>query len=666
MIPTKKSDSYRFLKRAAGAATIGLVCLALSPLSAFASLGTGVLTADKVNVRADASSTAAKVTQLPVGAEMTVEGVKADAAGKYWYQVTFVKDNNSYSGYILGDYVKYTAAEEKKSSKKKKKKKAESDENVTEIKVPEEIAMAPEADKIPTDDDTENAAETETETKKKVKRQGEVLGDDVRVRKSPVTGAEVTRLTRGTVVTVTSDKKGSDNKTWYKIKVKQDGKTKKGYIREDLLKVTETVTEEKAADTAVVLSDEEFEKAMSDQGFPEDYKPALRVLHEKHPTWTFKAKATGIKWGDVLKAESAVGKNLVAKSAISSWKSTESTAFNWKKNTWYGFDGGSWVAASEGLVAYYLDPRNFLNETQIFQFESLEYQDYQNEDGVKTLLAGTFMKGKYKDTDGKKKAYSKTFMEVGKEVGANPYHLAARCYQEQGVGKSDSISGKVAGYEGIYNYFNVGAYASGGNSPTKQGLVYASSTGNDNTNYGRPWDSIHQSILGGAMYLSQKYILTGQNTLYFQKFNVVNKKNGLYRHQYMTNIQAAYSEAVKMKKAYEKQDAPLVFFIPVYKEMPAEVCALPSSKANPNDYLSELTVEGQKLSPEFSGGVTIYNLTVKKKVSSVIIDATPIDANATVTGTGEVALERGDNVFEIICTSAAGTKRKYTLNIKRK
>ena len=388
MISTERSNSYRFLKRAAGAAAIGFMCLSLSPVSAFASLGTGVLTADKVNVRADASSAAAKVTQLPVGAEMTVEGVKADASGKYWYQVTFVKDNNSYSGYILGDYVKYTAAEEKKSSKKKKKKKAESDENITEIKVPEEIAMAPEPEQ-PAEEETEAEAETKT----KVKRQGEVLGDSVRVRKSPVTGAEVTSLMRGTVVPVTSDKKGSDNKTWYKIKVKQDGKTKKGYIREDLLKVTETTVEEKAADTAVVLSDEEFEKALSDQGFPEDYKPALRVLHEKHPTWTFKAKATGIKWGDVLKAESAVGKNLVTKSAISSWKSTESTAFNWKKNTWYGFDGGSWVAASEGLVAYYLDPRNFLDETQIFQFESLEYQDYQNEDGVKTLLAGTFMKG---------------------------------------------------------------------------------------------------------------------------------------------------------------------------------------------------------------------------------------------------------------------------------
>jgi len=71
-------------------------------------------------------------------------------------------------------------------------------------------------------------------------------------------------------------------------------------------------------------------------------------------------------------AESAVGKNLVGKNAVVSWKSLESTAYNRKKNTWYGFDGGSWVAASTALVQYYLDPRNFLGETSVFQFESLE------------------------------------------------------------------------------------------------------------------------------------------------------------------------------------------------------------------------------------------------------------------------------------------------------
>ncbi len=552
-----------------------------------AAIGTGTLTADQVNVRADASAAATKVTTLPKGTQMSVEGVKADPAGKYWYQVSFTYNNTNYSGYILGDFVKYSASEQKESSsskKKSKKKKAAqteaqliTDGEVTEIRVPEEIANAPEPNE---------AAQTKTPSV--------------------------------------------------------------------------------SADTAVILSDEQFEAALQEQGFPEDYKAALRQLHETHPTWVFKATSTGLTWNEALTAESKVGRNLVAKTAITSWKSTDVAAYKWKNNTWYTFDGGSWVAASPELTAYYMDPRNFLDETQIFQFESLEYQDYQTKAGVKAMLAGTFMKGNFTDTDGKKKSYASTFLKVGKKVGVNPYHLAARCYQEQGSGKSDSISGKVAGYENIFNYFNVGAYATGKNSPSRQGLVYAAGSAKGAGNYGRPWNSRYQSILGGSTYLAEKYVKAGQNTLYFQKFNVVNKKNGLYQHQYMTNVQAAGSEAVKMKKAYEKEDAALVFYIPVYKDMPAKKCALPSSNEDVNNYLSSLSVGGQTLSPVFNGGVYSYKVTVKKKVESVIINATAASGKAKVTGAGEVVLERGENTFTITCKSAAGKDRKYTIVITRK
>ena len=50
-----------------------------------------------------------------------------------------------------------------------------------------------------------------------------------------------------------------------------------------------------------------------------------------------------------------------------------SQAYNWETNKWYGFDGASWVSASPEYIAYCIDPRNFLNENQIFQFETLEY-----------------------------------------------------------------------------------------------------------------------------------------------------------------------------------------------------------------------------------------------------------------------------------------------------
>ena len=46
-------------------------------------------------------------------------------------------------------------------------------------------------------------------------------------------------------------------------------------------------------------------------------------------------------------------------------------------NVWTVYDGSSWVGANSKYIAYYLDPRNFLNETDIFQFESLSFSKVQ-------------------------------------------------------------------------------------------------------------------------------------------------------------------------------------------------------------------------------------------------------------------------------------------------
>ena len=79
------------------------------------------------------------------------------------------------------------------------------------------------------------------------------------------------------------------------------------------------------------------------------------------------------------------------------------------------------------------------------------------------------------------------------------------------------------------------------------------------------------------MYIGSKYINIGQNTVYLEKFNVT--PTSRYTHQYMTNVEAATSEAAKIKKAYEEsgllEKTPLVFSIPVYKNMPADPCAAP-------------------------------------------------------------------------------------------
>ena len=86
-------------------------------------------------------------------------------------------------------------------------------------------------------------------------------------------------------------------------------------------------------------------------------------------------------------------------------------------------------------------------------------------------------------------------MNAAAQSGVNPYVLASMIIQEQGSeGTSPLISGSYSGYEGYYNFFNVEAYQSGSMSAIQRGLWYASQSGS----YGRPWNSVEKSIIGGA------------------------------------------------------------------------------------------------------------------------------------------------------------------------
>ena len=52
-------------------------------------------------------------------------------------------------------------------------------------------------------------------------------------------------------------------------------------------------------------------------------------------------------------------------------------------------------------MKYALDPRNFLDDTYIFMFESLSYDSsVHNIDGVRNIISGTFMENSSHNLDG--------------------------------------------------------------------------------------------------------------------------------------------------------------------------------------------------------------------------------------------------------------------------
>ena len=64
--------------------------------------------------------------------------------------------------------------------------------------------------------------------------------------------------------------------------------------------------------------------------------------------------------------------------------------------------------------------------------------------------------------------------------------------------------------------------------------------------YMLPWNSPYKAIVGGAKWIGNGYINNNQDTLYYQKFNVVNKN---WNHQYMANISAPALAAVLLGRA---------------------------------------------------------------------------------------------------------------------
>lgn len=457
----------------------------------------------------------------------------------------------------------------------------------------------------------------------------------------------------GTTVTIRGEKKATDGSTWYAIDY--NGGT--GYVINTYIRIISSG-----------MDDKEFEAYLQQQGFPQSYWDGLKVLHAMYPEWVFKAYHTGFAWDYAVDQESVIGKSLVQTSSKSSWKSTDPKAYNWDTGKWTEFDTGGWVAASREIVAYYMDPRNFLTQNSIFQFLLQSFDgSVQNVAGVERLVAGSFLANTVTDTDGAQIYYPQVIYNAGAQVGVNPYVLAAMIIQEQGVkGQSDSISGKAPGFEGYFNFYNIGAVAGGGNTAVKNGLIYAkggsSGTG---TSYGRPWNSRAKAITGGAQFYANGYVTAGQNTLYLKRFNV--QGDYPFTHQYMTSVWGAASEALSLAGGYSEalRQAPLVFSIPVFENMPSSPCAKPTGDGSPDNRLSSLTVGNYNLSPGFNNDTSNYSVVVPYSASSVTINAIPKNGKAKVSGAGTVPLNVGSNTVKITVTAENGSQRTFTLTIAR-
>lgn len=492
---------------------------------------------------------------------------------------------------------------------------------------------------------------------------------------SAPSGEPLGEVMDGESVFILSEETDENGTLWYRVE--KSGGTA-GYIPAESVVFPVSAEETPEPDNAPVPEgteadgQEAYRTQLRSLGFPESYLEGLVQLHSRYPSWEFRPFFTEVDWNTAVEAETVLGRSLVWGSAPSSWKSTQEGAYNWTDNTWVELDSGGWVAASRGIVAHYMDPRNFLDGSAIFQFLYQGYDaDTQTRESLALLVSGTFLADTSRDTDldasNGVNTYAETIFTAGENCGVNPCILAAMMLQEMGTdGASESISGTNGRFTGYYNAFNIGAYKTPEYSAVERGLWYASGGYNGSgTSWGRPWNSLYKAIRGGAAFYAANYVAAGQDTLYLKRFNV--QGSDMYRNQYMTNVAGAASEGRLLSYAYseEMRASQLVFYIPVYRSMPDTAVPVPTGDGQPNTKLSALTVSEGTLTPTFSREVREYTVILPNETERITVDASPL-GSASVTGAGEYVLSVGANTVTITVTAESGASETYTLSVHRR
>ena len=303
------------------------------------------------------------------------------------------------------------------------------------------------------------------------------------------------------------------------------------------------------------------------ENFPASYQPRLQYLKSIHPNWEFKAYYTGIPWSELISSDA---ENMCKRNTIE--KNTYLDPATLCKVGHYG--DVNYYCASNQMVQYYLDPRNFLKETQVFQFLDLTETASVSRNDVVLAVQGTYLA-----------PYVDSIINAAQAVGISPLTIVSTIFQEIGTYENPplQISGQYPGYEGYYNFYNYGA--TDGAGAVARAMAKAKELG---------WNSPSAAIMGGAQQiLAGEYIAKGQMTKYFYKFDVVGNEilrenmgsrtyssSYFYNHQYMTNLRDPSSQASILYDQYRnnnKLDSYLTFVIPVYTGMPQEAVKVPTT-----------------------------------------------------------------------------------------
>lgn len=451
------------------------------------------------------------------------------------------------------------------------------------------------------------------------------------VRTSP-TGSIKDTVYLGTELDYLGSSKATSNCSdgWYKVKYFTN---KTGYICKTYVDKYSSITK----------SDSAYCTTLKNNGFPASYCPYLTYLHSKYPNWVFKAEKVGDSFLNAINQEA--GKNytqITKRSYLSSttiaerpdWRRASDAYiafmidprnyFNEKNifafeqlsynstldnktivrtilnNTWldtntyagYFVDAGKTHNVSPGVLAARVKQEGGSNKRYegvsgtVTNYWNVTNSGYICSSSTYGTVNGSYFKVK-----------SGTYLNVRSGAGTNKSKLKYPNGNTIAATSNDSIKlvstkkytgdGCTSGWykvsvnkslKGIYNFYNIGAY---GDNPVLRGLAAAAGYVDDLD--GTPWNTRYKAIVNGASFVANGYINRGQDTLYYQKFDVDSNTTyyNRYSHQYMTNILAPASESLSTYRSYKSLgilNKKLVFKIPVFNSMPTSNTSHPIVK----------------------------------------------------------------------------------------
>ncbi|MBP3041426.1 SH3 domain-containing protein [Bacillaceae bacterium Marseille-Q3522] len=346
----------------------------------------------------------------------------------------------------------------------------------------------------------------------------------------------ITKLTRGTIVSVLSEENG-----WAKISA--NGFT--GYVNLQYLSPKNPDNPDNTGDVidkTYQYFDITLEEMMQIQmaASPQtDKKYRAYIREDALIPDTITDPDSGIVTGNGWNVRGGAGTNYWVIGKINNGENVQiiskvkgEDGFDWYEITY----SRTWVNASPEDVKYYLDPHKFENNSLAsFQFLKLSQTTnlVNNEVNDRILSGKGILQGK-----------AESFITAGKMYGVNEMYLITHALLETGNGTSRLANGVQVNGKTVYNMYGIGAYDK---DPVGLGAQYA---------YNAGWFTPEAAIVGGAQFIANGYINSGQDTLYKMRWNPAAAiREGHAAHQYATDIGWATKQVNQIYNLYSLLDS---------------------------------------------------------------------------------------------------------------